>query len=80
MLSALLVAGFPAFVATTLKTSAPPAQPVVGLFGVTASLAGWSWFGTGAPCERGSNLPFVAPFFRQRDGRCGPVLLLLELR
>jgi PKD repeat protein len=42
--------------------------------GVSASadFGGWSWYGTGAPCVRGSNLTFVAHFFGNATGGVPP--------
>lgn len=34
----------------------------------SANFAGWTWFGTGAPCEAGSHLTYVAHFFGNASG------------
>jgi hypothetical protein len=71
-LSALILAGSLPIGGTLRSDSAEPAQPVMGFFGVTASFAGWTWFGSGAPCERGSNLTFVGHFFANVTGGVPP--------
>jgi PKD domain len=61
-------------VATSLAPSERPASPAPSFPAsvVTAVLGGWSWSGSGEPCEPGSNLTFLAHFFGNASGGSPP--------